>query len=86
MADFSDEAVKMGLGVIDKIILEVTPDAIIEKTTSLVEVAFDMELSGSEKFEWVLGQVKPLMGWLIRELGERLVQLIYELAVASRAK
>ena len=86
MADFSDEAVKLGLGVIDKIILEVTPDDIIDKTTTLVDMAFDKDMTGEEKFDWVLGQVKPLMGWLIRELGERLVQLIYELAVAGRAK
>ena len=84
--DLGDEAVKLGLGIIDKAILEVTPDAIIDKTTELVDLAFDKDMTGAEKFDWVLGQVKPLMGWLIRELGERLVQLIYELAVASRAK
>ena len=86
MADFGEEAVKMGLDVIDKIILEVTPDAIIDKTTNLVDMAFDKDMTGAEKFEWVLEQVKPLMGWLIRELGERLVQLIYEIAIESRAK
>ena len=82
--DYGEEAVKIGLSVIDEVILKVTPDAIIEKTDELVELAFDKDMTGEEKFNWVLDQVKPLLSWLIRELGERLVQLIYELAVAKR--
>ena len=84
MADYTDEAIKIGLEVIDEMILKVTPDAIIEMTDELVELAFDKDMTGAEKFEWVLGQVKPLLSWLIRAFGERLVQLVYELAVAKR--
>lgn len=83
--DYGQEAEKMGLDIIDKIILQITPDAIIEKADELVELAFDKDMTGAEKFAWVLDQVKPLMGWLIRELGERLVQLVYELAKEKRA-
>ena len=50
MADFGEEAVKMGLDVIDKIILEVTPDAIIDKTTNLVDMAFANTMTWAEKF------------------------------------
>ena len=33
---------------------------------------------------WVVGQIKPLLSWFIRALGERLVQLVYELVKARR--
>ena len=38
--DYADEAVKIGLEVIDEMILKVTPDAIIEMTDELVELLF----------------------------------------------
>ena len=83
--DYGEEAEKMGMDIIDKVILQITPDAIIEKADELVELAFDKDMTGEEKFNWVLEQVKPLMSWLIRELGSRLVQLIYEIAKEKRA-
>ena len=83
--DYGEEAEKMGLDIIDKVILQITPDAIIEKADELVEMAFDKVMTGEEKFAWVLDQIKPLMGWLIRELGNRLVQLVYEIAKERRA-
>ena len=84
MADYTDEAIKIGLEVIDEMILKVTPDAIIEMTDELVELAFDKDMTGEEKFDWVVGQIKPLLSWFIRALGERLVQLVYELVKARR--
>ena len=85
MADYKDEEVSFGLELIDELILKVTPDAIIAKTDELVTTAVDMDMTGAEKFQWVLDQVQPLLSWLIRNLGPKLVQLVYEMMKARNA-
>ena len=86
MDDFTEKAIDRGLSILDKAILGVTPDGVITLTEKLVEVAFEKEMTGSEKFEWVLNQIKPMLSWFIRELGEQLVQLVYEIIKESRVK
>ena len=79
--DYNEEGTKIALELFDKMILAVTPDDVIAKTDELVRTAVDMDLSGAEKFEWVLGQIKPLLWSALQFIGERLVQLVYELAM-----
>ena len=86
MEDFTEKAFDRGLSIVDKAILGVTPDGIVTMTEELVEVAFDLDWSGKEKFDWVLEQVKPMMSWFIREFGKMLVQLVYEIVKESRSK
>ena len=86
MEEFTDKALDRGLSIVDKAILGVTPEGIIILTEELVEIAFDKDWSGAEKFDWVLEQIKPMMGWLIREFGKMLVQLVYEIVKESRSK
>ena len=86
MEEFTDKAIDRGLSIVDKAILGVTPDGIIKLTEELVDVAFDEDWSGENKFRWVLGQIKPLLSWFIREFGAMLVQLVYEIVKESRNK
>ena len=86
MDDFTEKALDRGLSIVDKALLGVTPDWIVTYTEELVEAAFDKEMTGSEKFDWVLEQVKPLLSWFIREFGKMLVQLVYEIVKESRSK
>lgn len=85
MADYNDNEVNFGLELIDELILKVTPDAIIDLTDELVTTAVDMEMTGAEKFKWVLDQIQPLLSWLIRNLGPKLVQLVYDMMKARNA-
>ena len=80
--DYTEEGTKIALELFDKMILTVTPDDVIAKTDELVRKAVDMDLSGAEKFEWVLGQIKPLLWEALQFIAERLVQLVYELMIA----
>lgn len=82
--NYTDEVKKIGLSMADEALVFVTPDGIIEKTGELVDTAFDKDMTGAEKFEWVLDQIKPLLGWLIRNFAEKLVQLMYEILVEKR--
>ena len=84
--DYTKEATDLGLELLDDLILKVTPDAIIDVTDELVRTAVDLEMTGSEKFEWVLTQVKPMLSYLIRFVGERLVQLVYDLMVEKSTR
>ena len=84
MEDFTEKALDRGLSIVDKALLVVTPDCIVTMTEELVEVAFYTDWSGTEKFDWVLEQVKPMMSWFIREFGKMLVQLVYEIVKESR--
>ena len=86
MEDFTEKALDRGLSIVDKAILGVTPDEVIKATEELVTIAFYKEMTGAEKFDWVLEQVKPLLSWFIREFGAMLVQLVYEIVKNSRSK
>ena len=86
MEDFTDKALDRGLSIVDKALLGVTPDGIVTMTEELVEIAFDKDWTGSEKFDWVLEQIKPMLSWFIREFGKMLVQLVYEIVKNSRIK
>ena len=81
--DYGNEVEKIGLEVIDNIMIAVTPDSIIAKTDELVNLAFNKDMTGDQKFEWVVDQIKPLLSGLIRFLAERLVQLMYEITVGK---
>ena len=84
MADYSEEVNKFQLDLIDKLVLEVTPDKAIAKVNELVVQAMDMEKSGKEKFEWVVSQIKPALNWAISKLVETLVQVVYEMVVGLK--
>ena len=86
MEDFTEKALDRGLSIVDKAILGATPDGVIKATEELVNTAFDKDLTGAEKFDWVLEQVKPLLSWFIRKFGAMLVQLVYEIVKESRSK
>ena len=86
MEDFTEKALARGLSIVDKAILGITPYGIIKQTEELVEAAFDKDMTGSEKFDWVLEKIKPMLSWFIRELGKMLVQLVYEIVKESRLK
>lgn len=82
--NYKEEVKNISLSIADEALVFVTPDGIIEKTGELVDMAFDKEMTGEEKFEWVLDQIKPLLGWLIRNFAEKLVQLMYEVLVEAK--
>ena len=86
MEDFTEKALDRGLSIVDKAILGVTPDGVVAMTEWFVEIAFETDWTGAEKFDWVLEQIKPMMSWFIREFGKMLVQLVYEIVKESRLK
>lgn len=82
--DYSQEAINIGIEFMDEVILKVTPDEIITKADKLVHIAVSKDLTGVQKAVWVLDQIKPSLGILLGFVGERLVQILYELMVAKR--
>ena len=84
MADYSKEIVEFQLDVIDKITLEVTPDVMILKANELVHLAVDKEMTGAEKFQWVVDQVEPALMWGVDLLVKVLVQLLYNMMVGVK--
>lgn len=79
-----EEDVKVvGLDLMDELAIRVTPDKIIARTGELVTMAVDKDMTGEEKFAWVLEQVKPLLHWIISFVAERLVQLMYDIIVSK---
>ena len=84
MADYTEEIVDFQLGVIDKIVLEVTPDVMITKANELVHAAVDKDMTGAEKFAWVVDQVKPALTWAVGLLAEVLVQLLYNMMMGYK--
>lgn len=74
---------KVGLDLMDEFIINVTPDDIIETTAELVVIAVDKDMTGEEKFDWVLEQIKPALSWIISFVAKRLVQLMYDIIVAK---
>ena len=84
MADYSKEVNDFQLDLIDKLVLEVTPDKAIEKANELVHLAVDMDMTGAEKFKWVVDQIKPTLEWLVGLLAEVLVQLLYNMMMGYK--
>ena len=82
--DYSKEVVDFQLTVIEKLVLDVTPDKVIEKASDLVSMAMGKDMTGAEKFAWVVEQVKPLLDGLFKLLVEFLVQLIYDMAMGYK--
>lgn len=82
--DYREELTTMSLGVVDELILKYTPDDVIKKANELVHIAVDKDMTGSEKFEWVLGQVKPLLSWILKAFGSKLVQLLYNIMMEKK--
>ena len=80
--DYTEEVQDFQLDLIDKLILEVTPDLAIEKANELVHIAVNMDMTGVEKFNWVVEQVKPMVKGLVGLLVEKLVQLLYDIMMA----
>ena len=75
---------KIGLSILDKAVLTITPDGIIAKTEELVTTVFDEDMTGEQKFNWVLGKIKPFMTWFIRQVANALVQIVYEIVKSRR--
>lgn len=81
--DYNEEGKKVALELMDRMIVSVTPDDVIAKTDQLVKLAANKEMTGSEKFDWVVGQVEPLIWGALEYVARRLVQLMYEIMVGK---
>lgn len=79
----TDDIKVVGLDLMDEFAIRVTPDDIIAKTGELVTLAVDKDMTGEEKFNWVLKQIEPTLKWIISFVAKRLVQLMYEVIVAK---
>lgn len=78
-----EEVKVVGLDLMDELAIRITPDDIIAKTGELVVMAVDKDMTGEEKFQWVLDQIYPIMSWVVQFIAERLIQLMYDLIVAK---
>lgn len=81
--DYNEEGKKVALELMDKMIVSITPDDVIAKTDELVKLAANKEMTGAEKFEWVVAQVEPMLWTALDFVAKRLVQLMYEIWIGK---
>ena len=72
--DIEAEALKIAGKAIENTLVFMTPDNILEAVDTLVDTVASEDISGAEKFQWVLGEVKdmlvPALKWLLMAIIE----------------
>ena len=81
--DYGKEIEAFGKDMIDELILKITPDDAIEAINDLVHTAIDKDLTGKQKFEWVVGEALELLIDVWEFILPRLVQILYEIMMAK---
>lgn len=76
---FGEEAVELGKDVLEKIALEITPDATLVVIDELVHTAVDLELSGKEKFDWVVAKAVEMALSVWELILPLVVQALYDM-------
>lgn len=83
--DYTEEGIKVAVGVIDDLILKFTPDDAIGKIDELVHLAVDKDISGADKAAWVLEQALSLVEDIWGFLLPRLIELMYQIMIGKVA-
>lgn len=88
MADINieDGLAKIGSDLLDKAIMEWTPDVAIAKIDDLVTTAFDKDMTGEDKAKWVLAEALELVDEVWEWVLPRLIKLVYEIVKARFGK
>ena len=76
--DYRQEGIKLAVATLETIVMTVTPNEIIEKVDELVHMAVDKDMTGMEKFMWVLQQAQPLVYKLFKGALMLLIQALYD--------
>lgn len=91
--NLQEEIKSMGVDAVDRLLVEVTPDDVLDGIKDLVLVAASKTMTGQEKAEWVANEAKEL-AWnlfdflvdtIVTHFLPQLVELVYR-AVQDQAK
>lgn len=77
--NIEDGLAKIGSDLLDKIIINFTPDEAIATIDSLVHIAVDADLTGEEKAKWVLNEALELVDDVWEWVLPRLIELLYKI-------
>ena len=85
--DFKEEGAKLTIAVVESVIMTFTPDDIIKAVNELVHTAADKDMSGIDKFNWVINEAKDLLPRLLKPILMFLAQSLYDsMTVAVKNK
>lgn len=76
---FGEEAVELGKKLATKIALEITPDETLVVIDEFVHTAVDLEMTGEQKFDWVIAKVLELALDVWQLILPLVVQAIYDM-------
>ena len=82
--DYEKSVVDFQVSMIEKLVLDATDDAVVTKINHFVHMAVSKEMTGKEKFDWVVEQVEPLVFGAIKLLAKFLVQLVYDMMMGYK--
>ena len=83
METLKEESVKVGFAIVESVILTFTPDDIIEAVNELVHIAVDKDMTGVQKFNWVIDEAKDLLPRLLKPILVFLAQSLYDTMVET---
>ena len=78
MESFKEESIKVGFAIVESVIMTFTPDDIIKAVDKLVHTAVDMDMSGVQKFNWVINEANDLLPRLLKPILMFLAQALYD--------
>ena len=79
------ESVGFAAGIFESMVMAFTPDDVISAVDGLVHTAVDKDMSGVQKFNWVIDQSKDLLPRILKPVLLFLAQALYD-GMVEKAK
>lgn len=76
--DFKTDGAKITISVIESLVMTFTPDDVIKAVDKLVYTAVDKDMSGVQKFNWVINEAKDLLPRILKPVLLFLAQSLYD--------
>ena len=80
---YAEQAVDLGKDLIGKIALEITPDETLAVIDEFVHTAVDLDMSGKDKFDWVVAKILDMALDVWDLILPLIVQALYEMMKAK---
>ena len=74
-SDIGDKALEVGAGLVDTLVLQITPDHIIDMVEETVNLVEREDMSGRDKFWYVFDVVMPHVKWFVSKLIYLIIQI-----------
>ena len=76
--NFKEDSAKVAIAVAESLILTLTPDDVIKGMDKLVHTAVDKNMTGEQKFNWVINEARDFLPRILKPILVFIAQALYD--------